>query len=105
MVSKGVPRGRPPADDGGSALVLAAVRAVSTWSLRKRLALLALSLIVCYPAGLALAAPAAGPALPDVAPPPMASCSSRGMLCRLAQRHAGASSWAAARPKLVAAAA
>ena len=93
--------GRPPAaDDGGPTLVLAAVRPVSAWSLRRRLALLALSLIVCYPAGLALADAAAGPTLSDAAPP-VASCSSRGMRCGPVQRHA-ASSRAAARPKLVA---
>ena len=95
--------GRPPAaDDGGPALVLAAVRPVSAWPLRRRLALLALSLIVCYPAGLALADPAAGPTLPYVAPPPpVASCHSRGARCGPVQRRAAASR-AAARPKLVA---
>jgi hypothetical protein len=91
------PAGSPPgAADGEPARGFARVVAPA---LRRRLVLLAVSLMCCYPAGLAFAE-AAGPVYTYVPPPrPVASCHAPRARCGPVQRRA-ASNRAAVRAKL-----
>ena len=93
-------RGRTPPAAEGRVPAFARARAGLACPLRRRLALLAVSLMACGPAIFAFGAPAAGPARTYVPPPlPVASCHTVRGRCGPVQRRA-VSNRAAARAKL-----